>query len=353
MIFEYIPQKDLLLHRVVSKTWCKLIDTLAKYRVRFHDGQNVSLVETLFLQRVRACEFLGLKDSFKPKFENPLLIKEITFASSSSAKNVKSILSVCSDVEKLAFYTTFSSDILFDMTEDYSPIWNTLKKIKEIEIGIQCFQSRKSDSKSSIFETIIGNSHLLFPSLQRFTICYPMFCHEWVALFKFLVRHSKTLKSLKIRCFVCPDGTDGISDADAISLKKLNLSTLSIICDSGCKRSRVHAAFADLLSAQKNLEKVNLDLVKYPLQVYIDTVLNCQSTLRSVKFYHVEFGADHPIDGSLFSDCVFLNELTLHCIPRYTVIITLEGDDDGIGNQVRRSRCSWMVTSQTINTPKY
>jgi hypothetical protein len=53
-----------------------------------------------------------------------------------------------------------------------------------------------------------------------------------------------------------------------------------------------------------------------------------------VKFYHVEFGADYRIHGSLFSECSLLRELILHCIPRYTVIITLEGDDDGIGNHM-------------------
>jgi len=300
------------------------IDTLVSFRVKLNDSQAQTTVQEMLSLRVKACEIVHLKLPFVGIFKNPLLVKEIVFTNSSK-ENVKRLLSTCTDLEKIAFFTTFLGDKFFDLNEDIGKL-NPLKKLKEIEVGIQVFNT-KGDARSSVFETLFVNPNLLFPSLRRLFVHYPMCAAEWIHLFRFIGRHAGTLKSLKLRCFDCPLGMSEIPVPVIKELKRMNLSTLEIICNCNCGEfSYVHDAFSGLVAAQSSLETLTLDFHKCPLKGIKDVIRKCGHTLQSVKLCQVEFGLDDDLQGSMFSECVRLHELKLYCQPRLMVYVSLDLD---------------------------
>lgn len=284
-------------------------------------------MQELLNLRVRACEIVHWKVPFVGTFRNPLLVKEILFTNCSK-EIVDGLLRTCIDLEKIVVLTTFLSDKFFDLTEDHSGKLSRLKKLKEIEVGIQVFKSR-GEAKSSVFETFFANPVLVFPSLRRICIHYPMSPREWVHCFQFICRHAGTLKALKLLCVECPVMMPEIPSSIVGQLNKVNLSTLELICNcNNSEFSPVHTTFANLISSQRSLHTLTLDFQKCPLHVIKDVIRNCQETLQCVKLSKVEFGLVEDLQGSMFRDCVRLRELKLHCLPRVMVYISLDIDQD-------------------------
>jgi len=141
-----------------------------------------------------------------PNFSYPNLIKVITFSESMSSENIKNVLMLCLNVHRIIFNISSINEEVLDVNFNYDPIWFKLSQLSSLGLKFPSYNRIVGDriKYCSVFEVIVRACRY-FPRLENFGLSYPMYTAEWMAMFRFLVRHSQTLKSVNIDCKSCLD----------------------------------------------------------------------------------------------------------------------------------------------------
>lgn len=316
--------------RIVSKQWCDRLDKLSYVDIEW------SLIPKIYYDRIvnlriRSSEFSGLKTPFKWRFKYPLLVKEITFGCHVTSENVRMILSSCTCVEVLRFYSTATADTCFESENDVSKILGGLKHLKCLHFGN--FSFGVNSVRSSTFQAIFGNPTLYLPKLALIHVNYAMYHTEWKLLFNFVARHSFSLRSLCI-AFQCVNDRQQseISNPiyavkDFMSKKDINCLKLTSVTLKGWSGQPCNCGLGDLLwtilENQTGLERLEVSYV--PNINLLKTVIkNNKKSLRSVKAYSVNISHSDEVDGSLFRECSDLSELCIAFSSTTVIVVSTD-----------------------------
>ncbi|CAL8097459.1 unnamed protein product [Orchesella dallaii] len=325
-IFNYVPQNDRLAHRVVNKEWCKNIDEFSTVDVNFNaDYPQTKYRKRVFELRIRNCTFSSLHVPFSPDFKNPLLVKEITFTTHVSSSNVLKVLSVCSNVESLRFLTTMSSETSFKEDETTSNVFNNLKNLQYLEIGILTFLDRCPKTRSKTYSAIIGNDNVLLPSLKELRVAFLVLHIEWFQLFKFVSRHSVTLKSFNVMS-PCGERIVGGEQRckDTIVQKGLTFPQLDTLIVNGVSECACREDIWLLLDQQKQLKRCETDISQGALFLK-EVIERNHKTIRVLKLHEISNLDSDELSCDMFRKCSSLQDLYLRFEWGFVIVVNVGG----------------------------
>lgn len=326
-MFAYVPQKDRLDHRSVNKEWCGNIDEFSTVEVTFNDDYpSAEHLPRVFSQRIKSCTFTSLHTArFNPAFKYPLLVKEMTFTTQVSTENVLGILSVCTHIESLRFLTTMSSETRFTDYTQCARVFNNLKNLHHLEIGIWAFLDRNPKQTSRTFSAIIGNELVLFPALKSLNIAFLVRHSEWNQIFRFLARHNVSLKTVNAMCPCgerAPGGerrVEGIGVHSNLVFPQLENLVINGGSDCACRED-----LWPLLEQQKQLKRYETDISQGA--VFLKDVIEANhETIKVLELHEIGNLYSDELNCELFQKCINLEDLSLHFDWRFVIVVNVGG----------------------------
>lgn len=311
---------------MVNKEWCKNIDEFSTIDVKFNaDYPAERHLPRVYSQRIRSCTFASLHVPFQPNFKNPLLVKEITFTTHVSAKNVLKILSVCTNIEALKFLTTMTSETAFENDDETAAVFNNLKHLQFLELGILSFLDRSPKQISRTFSAIIGNDKILFPALKLLSVAFHVRHVEWFQIFMFVSRHSVSLKSLNA---ICPCGERLIGSEkrskETMLPSNLTFPQLDSLVVNGASDCSCREDVWLLLDQQKHLKRYETDISRGA--VFLKEVIEKnQKTIRVLKLHEIGNLYSDELNCEIFRECLSLQELSLRFDWGFVIVVNVGG----------------------------
>ncbi|CAG7703979.1 unnamed protein product [Allacma fusca] len=284
-IFLWIPTKEKVRSRLVSKAWKNNVDLLSSFKVRLDGRMGREKLEKIREKRIQTVELLSLQDGFEVKFKYPNYVKELLVTTLVSPANFVKCCEMFTEVQTLRFISTVKSDTTFDPRNKACSrkALACLKKLKEIDIMIHSFAP------------------------------------------------SKTLKSVTAR-ICCATPLRSTLEQDVCfstqpwfsELKGLNFQSLHIFHSQTCGSCDLDDVWNEILRSQTSLLRVTADYNDMTVSDVFE-ILRQNKSLRSCKIYRVICAYLFDVDGlqalNEVSDSLqelaldFVNSAVISCNP--------------------------------------